>query len=412
VTEGTPVSALDREGATRSGFGRDHLPLGVVRPPGAAPRCAVRYGDRALDLPALVRARLVQADPALVTAPALNELLAGRDLDQLRADLQGLLDREVPLPADAVHDLADVVVGLPVAVADYVDFYSSEAHATRVGRLFRPDGDPLPEAWRHLPIGYHGRSGTVVASGTPIRRPAGQRRGADGPEHGPTRQLDYELELGVVVGRPSPPGRPVAVAEAPEHVAGIVLVNDWSARDVQAWEYRPLGPLLGKSFATSIGCWVTPLAALEPFRVPGPPQSPAVLPTLAREGRWGLDLQLEVALRSARMVRAGAPPDVVARADAAELYWTFPQQLAHLTANGAHLRTGDLCASGTISGRGDGAAGCLLEATQAGRQPLVLADGTEQTWLADGDEVTLRATAGGGAVRLAEVVGVVEPARS
>ena len=271
---------------------------------------------------------------------------------------------------------------LPFTVADYVDFYSSLEHATNLGRMFRPDAEPLLANWRHLPVGYHGRAGTVVVSGTPVRRPSGQAKApdADAPEYGPSRRLDIELELGFVVGVPSALGEPVPASAFRDHVFGVVLVNDWSARDIQAWEYVPLGPFLGKSFATSISAWVTPLALLDEKRVPAPRQAPEPLPHLRVEGDWALDLPLEVELNGA----------VISRGNARGLYWTMPQQLAHATSNGASLRTGDLMASGTISGARRGSEGSLIELTRNGSEPLRLADGSERTFLEDGDEVVLR----------------------
>jgi fumarylacetoacetase len=277
--------------------------------------------------------------------------------------------------------LADTRLRLPFDVADYVDFYSSLEHATNMGRLFRPDGDPLLPNWRWLPVGYHGRGGTVAVSGTDVARP----KGILGPgEFGPTRKLDVELELGFVVGIPS--GRPVAPDAFAEHVFGIVLVNDWSARDIQAFEYVPLGPFLGKSFLTSISAWVTPLSLLEPRRVPAPPQHPPPLRHLAGGRDWGLDLELEIELNG----------ETFSRGNARWLYWTMPQQLAHATSNGATVRTGDLMATGTISGPEPGSDGSLIEAWHNTR------------FLADGDVVVLRAR--GGDVELGEVRGRVIPA--
>ncbi|HSO01569.1 MAG TPA: fumarylacetoacetase [Gaiellaceae bacterium] len=278
--------------------------------------------------------------------------------------------------------LADVEPRLPFTVADYVDFYSSLEHATNLGRMFRPDSEPLLPNWRHLPVGYHGRAGTVVVSGTPVRRPQGQSSPPDGgaPSFGPSKRLDIELELGFVVGVPSTLGEPVPAAAFAEHVFGVLLVNDWSARDIQAWEYVPLGPFLGKSFATSISAWVTPLALLEDRRVAAPAQEPEPLPHLRVEGAWAFDIPLEVELNG----------EVIAAGNARGLYWTMPQQLAHATSNGASVRTGDLMASGTISGAERGSEGSLIELTRTGAEPLRLAAGGERTFLEDGDEVVLR----------------------
>jgi fumarylacetoacetase len=266
--------------------------------------------------------------------------------------------------------------------------------------MFRPEREPLLPNWRHLPVGYHGRAGTLVASGTPVVRPSGQAAvaGDDGPSFGPSRRLDVELELGFVVGTASELGRPVAANAFREHVFGVCLLNDWSARDLQAWEYQPLGPFLGKSFATSISAWVTPLALLEGSFVPSRAQDPEPLPYLRVAGDWALDVDLEVVLQDT----------VVSRTNARHLYWTMPQQLAHATSNGASIRTGDLFATGTISGAERGSEGSLLELTWNGAEPMVLDDGSERTFLEDGDEVVLRGRAGD--VELGEVRGTVLPA--
>ena len=289
---------------------------------------------------------------------------------------------EQALAADVWIPLADVEPVLPFTVADYVDFYSSLEHATNLGRMFRPDAEPLLPNWRHLLVGYHGRAGTVVVSGTPVRRPRGQAKSpdAEAPVYAPSRRLDIELELGFVVGTPSRIGEPLPTAAFADHVFGVVLVNDWSARDVQAWEYVPLGPFLGKSFATSISAWVTPLALLEDRRVPAPAQEPEPLPHLHVGESWALDIPLEVELNGT----------AIARGNARGLYWTMPQQLAHATSNGASVRTGDLMASGTISGAERGSEGSLIELTRNGSQPIRLDGGGERTFLEDGDEVVLR----------------------
>jgi fumarylacetoacetase len=289
---------------------------------------------------------------------------------------------EQALAADDLIPLADVEPAMPFTVADYVDFYSSLEHATNLGRMFRPDAEPLLPNWRHLPVGYHGRAGTVVVSGTPVRRPRGQAKppDAEAPVYGPSRRLDIELELGFVVGTPSRVGEPLPTAAFAEHVFGVVLVNDWSARDIQAWEYVPLGPFLGKSFATSISAWVTPLGLLEDRRVPAPTQEPEPLAHLLADESWALDIPLEVELNRA----------VIARGNARGLYWTMPQQLAHATSNGVSVRTGDLMASGTISGAERGSEGSLIELTRNGSEPVRLDGGGQRTFLEDGDEVVLR----------------------
>jgi fumarylacetoacetase len=356
-----------------------------------APRVGFRVGDDILDLASLGLGSVFERD-------TLNGFLAlGRTAwEDTLARIVELLDADVdPVP------LEDAEVHLPLAVADYVDFYSSLEHATNLGRLFRPDADPLLPNWRHLPVGYHGRAGTVVVSGTPIVRPCGQSKapGDEAPRFGPSRRLDIELELGFVVGVGSTLGDPVPAAAFREHVFGVVLVNDWSARDIQAWEYQPLGPFLGKSFATSVGAWITPLALLEDRFVPGPMQEPEPLPYLQVDGAWGLDVDLEVEVGGT----------VVSRTNTRGLYWTMPQQLAHATVNGAALSPGDLFASGTISGSEQGSQGSLIELTANGAHPIGLADGSTREFLEDGDEVVLRGRAG--ELELAEVRGTILPAR-
>ena len=335
---------------------------GVFSWAGREPRIGYRVENSVLDV------------SDLIAGPDLNEFLAaGRDhWAKTHERVRERTDTDL-IP------LADVEVHLPFRVADYVDFYSSEEHATNLGKILRPGQEPLLPNWRHLPIGYHGRAGTVVLSGTDIRRPHGQRKppDADAPTFGPTQKLDIELELGFVVGAPSTLGQPVPISEALDHVFGAVLVNDWSARDIQAWEYQPLGPFLGKSFATSIGHWVVPASAFP--RVSLPPQEPAPLPYL-REEPWAFDIPLEVELNG----------HVVARTNARHLYWSVAQQIAHLTVNGASLRTGDLLASGTISGPEKDARGSFIELTWNGTEPIELPDGTSRTFLEDGDEVVLR----------------------
>ena len=372
-------------------FGVANLPYGVFDAGGESrtgPRVGVRIGDAVLDLAAVL------GDPVFAR-PSLNAFMEqGRARwRDIRARITGLLtdERYRPDVEAALHPLPGVRLHLPFEVGDYVDFYASEHHATNVGRLFRPGGEPLTPNWKHLPIGYHGRSGTVVVSGTPVTRPRGQRRGERAPTFGPSGRLDFEAEVGYVVGAGSPPGVPVKTGEFADHVFGVFLVNDWSARDIQAWETVPLGPFLAKSFATSISPWVVPLEALEQARVSPPPQDPEPLPYLADTGKWGLDLALEVRLNG----------QVVSRPPYAGMYWTPAQMLAHMTVNGASARTGDFYASGTVSGPSPEQRGCLLELSWGGAEPLALPDGSVRTFLEDGDEVTITATApGAGGTRI------------
>ena len=387
-----------------SGFALSHLPYGVFAPAGERARCGVRLGDHVVDLSAVsVPHGKDFTEPALNTfmsrGPQAWAAVRERVTELLSEPSHRDSVEQHLYPVDAVRCL------LPWGVADYVDFYSSEHHAKNVGAIFRPEAADLPPNWRYLPIGYHGRAGTVVVSGTPVVRPCGQRRPpqSDAPDFGPSRRLDIEAEVGFVVGVPSVQGTRVGAGDLGEHVFGAVLLNDWSARDVQAWEYQPLGPFLGKSFATSVSAWVTPLAALAQARVAPPPQDPAPLDYLRDPDPWSLDLALEVEV-------AGS---VVSRPPFATMYWTPGQQLAHLTANGASLRTGDLFASGTVSGPGPGERGSLLELSWGGTEPLELPDGRRLAFLEDGDTVVLRATApvvGGGALTLGEVAGTVRPA--
>jgi fumarylacetoacetase len=373
------------------------LSYGVFSPRGERPRPGARAGDRVLDLAALARDGLLDAFVGAAdafAAPALDRFMAAGS-----AAWEATGEQLATLAGDAraerhSHAVEDVSAALPFTVADYADFYASLDHATNLGRLFRPAGEPLLPNWRHLPVGYHGRAGTVVVSGTDVVRPSGQylAAGDDAPSFGPSRRLDIELELGFVIGTPSRLGEPVPVERALDHVFGVVLLNDWSARDLQAWEYQPLGPFLGKSFATSIGAWVTPLPALQ--RVAAPPQEPEPLPYL-REPPWALDIGLEVELNGA----------VVARGNARDLYWTPAQMIAHLTANGASLRSGDLLGSGTISGPDRDQRGSLIELSWNGAEPIELPGGSTRTFLEDGDTVVLRGAA------LAEVAGRIVPAR-
>ena len=365
--------------------------FGVFSTGGDVPRVGFRVGHDVLDLAA-------HGLGGVFGAATLNPFLALG-----RSSWEATIARIDELVSGGVElvPLEDVEVSLPFTIADYVDFYSSLEHATNLGRMFRPDGEPLLPNWRHLPVGYHGRGGTVVVSGTPIARPCGQMKGPgdQAPRFGPSARLDIELELGFVVGMGSRLGEPVSASAFRDHVFGVVLVNDWSARDIQAWEYQPLGPFLGKSFATSIGAWVTPLALLEERFVPGPAQDPEPLPYLRLEGDWALDVELEVELEGT----------IVSRTNARGLYWSMPQQLAHATVNGASVAAGDLFASGTISGAEHGSEGSLIELSRNGEHPVGLADGSTRAFLEDGDEVVLRGRAG--ELELAEVRGTVLPAR-
>jgi fumarylacetoacetase len=381
-------------------FGLPNLPYGVFSAGDQDPRVGIRIGDSVLDL-APVLGEQVFAEPSLNAFMAQGRARWGDVRTRVTELLTEPRHRAVVEPA--LHPLSGVRLHLPFEVGDYVDFYASENHAANVGRLFRPGGEALMPNWKYLPVGYHGRSGTVVLSGTPVPRPRGQRPGDGAPTFGPSRRLDFEAEVGFVVGVGSAPGSPVAVEAFADHVFGAFLVNDWSARDIQAWESRPLGPFLAKSFATSISPWVVPLEALADARVRPPPQDPEPLPYLAGPGSSGFDLALEVRLNG----------QVVSRPPFAAMYWTPAQMLAHMTVNGACTRTGDFYASGTVSGPDRDQRGCLLELSWGGAEPLKLPDGSVRSFLEDGDEVTIAATApaaDGARIGFGEVTGQIRPA--
>jgi fumarylacetoacetase len=357
-----------------SDFPIENLPLGVAALPNGHTAVVARIGDFVLDLPG------AGIEPELCGRDSMLDLMASGRLSQVRQRAGELLCGEER--ADLLHPVDAVECRLPFAVGDFVDFYSSIQHASHIGRLLRPGGNPLQPNWRQLPVGYHGRSGTVVVSGTPVVRPRGLVAQGDGPAHlQPTGALDFELEVGFVIGSA---GRAIGADEADRHVIGAVLLNDWSARDIQAFEYQPLGPHLAKSFATTISPWVVTLDALAPFLVEPPVQEPLPEPYLRAGRPWGLDLRLEVDLNGTTVTRTGF----------STMYWTFAQQLAHLTVNGASVRPGDLFGSGTVSGDGPGEWGCLMEISENGREPFTLDDGSTRTFLADGDTVTLRGWGG------------------
>ncbi len=398
------------EGAAGSLHDIDNLPYGVFSHGDEPARVGVRVGDLVLDLAPVAASEMLEV-AHVFEAGTLNPLLAlGRpSWASVRAWLTSLLTDETErgLVEANLVPVDEVTMHLPFEVADYVDFYCSLEHASNVGRIFRPDDEPLKPNWRHLPVGYHGRAGTVVVSGTEVRRPCGQRvssstDGGPTPSYGASRRLDIETELGVVVGTPSALGDRVTVDGFADHAFGVLPLNDWSARDIQAWEYVPLGPFLGKSFATSVSAWVTPLQALEAARVNLPGQDPAPLDYLRVGPGAGYDIDFEVLLNGRTVSR---PPY-------ASMYWSPAQMLAHLTVNGASLRTGDLFASGTVSGPEREQRGSFLELSWGGKEPFSV-DGTERTFLDDGDTVTLRATAPGalgGRIALGEVTGTILPA--
>jgi len=373
-------------------------------------RVGVRIGDLVLDAGAA--AEFVGMESGVCWAqPSLNDFLSlGRPAwKAARAWLTEVLSNPVHRGVIEPHliPLAEVTLHLPIEVADYVDFYASENHAINVGKIFRPDAEALTPNWKHLPIGYHGRSGTVVVSGTDIVRPMGQRKAPTdaAPRYGPSDKLDIETELGFIVGGSTKLGTRVGIDDAADHLFGVALFNDWSARDIQAWEYVPLGPFLGKSFGSSLGAWVVPMDALAAAKVPLPHQDPEPLPYLKGSGTglFGLDIRLEVRINGT----------LVSSPSYTGMYWSPAQMLAHMTVNGACLRDGDLFASGTISDKEPHTRGSLMELTWNGQEPLTLQDGTTRAFLHDGDTVTITGWApgpDGGHIGLGEVVGTIAPA--
>ena len=396
-----------------SDFPIENLPYGVFSPPGGAPRVGVAIGDRIVDLARLSRAGVLDGtleDPVTIFASeSLNGFLA-LDPERWRATRERLTmllrdeNSEIAERAGLADDIlvaqADATLHLPIEIADYVDFYSSIEHATNVGKIFRPGGEPLTPNYRWLPIGYHGRASSIVVSGTDIPRPCGQTKGPDdaAPRFGPSRQLDFELELGFITGD--------------EDIFGVVLVNDWSARDIQAWENQPLGPFLSKSFATSISPWVVPLDALEPYRVENRLQEPPALEHLRVGERWAFDIELAVELQTGAMAERLLAPVAVTQVNFRGMYWNMAQQLAHIKSNGSRIRAGDLYASGTISGSEPGTYGSLIETTWRGTRPLRLPSGERRAFLEDGDTVIMRGAAerpGLPRIGLGEVRGTILP---
>jgi len=389
---------------THPDFPVQNLPFGrFVRPGVDEPRVGVAIGNQVLDLNGLAATEGLRKFADLRDA-TMNDVMGLDPVRRgaLRHHLFDLLSASTEADRTRVEphltDASDVVMLVPAEVGDFTDFYASIHHATRVGQLFRPDNPLLPN-YRWIPIGYHGRASSVVVSGTPIRRPNGQLRPSEEgtpPRFGPSERLDYELEVGAFVAGKNALGDPIRIGAAEERLFGLCLVNDWSARDIQGWEYQPLGPFLGKSFATSVTPWVVTREALAPFRSPAARRAdgdPDPLPYLVHDRDrtgGGVDLQLEVTLRTSAMIERGDEPVRLTEGNARDLYWTFGQMLTHHASNGCNLRAGDLIASGTVSGPERSASGCLLELTTGGREPLQLPDGEQRTFLQDGDEVTLQ----------------------
>jgi fumarylacetoacetase len=417
-------------------FPIQNLPFGVFKRAGKqeASRIGVAIGDQVLDIPACLAEGLLGPDSLLAGAcrePTLNALLAlGRDRARaLRHDLSELLragspayERDHAIASRILVPMSAAQLSLPVHVGDYTDFYASIDHATNIGSMFRPDNPLLPN-YKWIPIGYHGRSSSIVVSGTDVRRPLGQTRDSavGPPTFVPTRRLDYELEVGAIIATGNSLGSPISIDDAEGHIFGLCLVNDWSARDIQSWEYQPLGPFLAKNFSTSMSPWIVTLDALEPFRArayPRPADDPAPLPylfSLDNTNAGGVDITLEVFLSSARMRDQRQEPFRVSVGSFVDMYWTLAQLVAHHASNGCNLRPGDLLASGTVSGPRKESRGSLMERTWRGTEPLTLPSGETRKFLEDGDEVILRAfceRSGRPRIGFGECRGTVLPART
>jgi fumarylacetoacetase len=409
--------------AADSHFPIQNLPFGVFKPRDSAARVGVAIGDQVLDLSVLDEEGLLRVREfggrAVFAQDSLNQFLSLGRLawKQTRDRLQQLLSAEnselrdhAPLRERAFHRQSDVTMQLPARIGDYTDFYSSYHHAHNVGTMLRGPENALMPNWKYLPVGYHGRASSVVVSGTDVRRPHGQIKPPDAPApiFSASRSFDYELEMAFLIGPGNSLGEPVPIAQAKEQIFGMVLMNDWSARDVQAWEYQPLGPFLAKNFLTSISPWVVTMDALAPFRKPLPAQDPEPLPYLRAEEDFTYDIQLQASLRTATM----DAPHVITRTNFNNLYWSIAQQLAHHTVNGCNLQPGDLLASGTISGPTEDSRGCMLELTWRGANPLSLPNGESRKWLEDGDALTITGWCEGDGYRVGfgEVTARVLPA--
>ncbi len=406
--------------APDSDFPIQNIPFGVGMPPGKTARVCSIIGDKVIDLLEAWDLGLfegISVDREVFANRHINDFMAlGKEkCREVRQRISELLRVEDPFQAE-VHSgrllvpVSQCQMLMPVKVGDYTDFYSSEEHATNVGTMFRdPDNALLPN-WKHIPVGYHGRASSIVVSGTPIHRPVGQTKPADSdnPVFGPCKLLDFELEMGFVVGRDTRLGQRISTAEAEDYIFGLVLFNDWSARDIQKWEYVPLGPFLGKSFASTISPWVVTLDALEPFRTEGPDQNPEVLPYLQYKGKKNFDLDLQVAIQT-----ENGDEKIVCNSNFKYLYWNMAQQLAHHTVNGCNFKVGDMCASGTISGKEPESFGSMLEISWKGTKPVQMPDGTSRKFINDGDKVVLRGHGQKGSVRIGfgEAAGKIPPAK-
>jgi fumarylacetoacetase len=433
TTDPNLKSWIESANGSDTDFPIQNLPFGLFSRSDSDDRhIGIAIGEEVLDCHALVERGYLDdhCSPAArcaLSANSLNDYLGlGRDEWQsVRERVSALLRSDMPDLKDKPDDRdacflrqSEVRMHVPMAIGDYTDFYASLHHATNVGSMFRPDNPLLPN-WKHLPVGYHGRASSIVVSGTPINRPMGQTIAADGedPKFGPVRLLDYELEVTFVVGPGNPMGHRIDIENARDHLFGLMLMNDWSARDVQKWEYQPLGPFNSKNFGTTLSPWIVTLDALEPFMVPGPlrgDEDPKNLDYLNWADDFGIDLQLTVEITSAAMREAGTEPTLVSRGNYSDMYWTMSQMLAHHTKTGCPMRPGDIFASGTVSGVTEDSRGCLLERTWRGQNPITLGDGTERKFLQDGDEVVINGWCqrdGAQRIGFGSCAGVVHPVK-
>ena len=398
-----------------SDFSIHNLPYGMFMRDNI-PRPGVAIGDSIIDLHACCKLGLFAElgfDTSVFESTVLNEFIdCGKDVwSCLREYLTVQLSSEGALyefREKAIITRLNAQMCMPVKIGDYTDFYSSIEHATNLGKLFRPDSEPLLPNWRHIPVGYHGRASSIVISGTPITRPSGQSKAptADAPSFGKSKRLDIELEMAYIIGKSTQLGKPISIENAEDHIFGKVIFNDWSARDIQAWEYVPLGPFLGKNFGSTISPWIVTMEALEPFRCESIKQEPAVLPYLQFTGNKNFDINLEVAIAP-----EGGEETVISESNFKYMYWNMAQQLAHHTVNGCNVNVGDLMASGTISGRDQNSYGSMIEISQGGKEPMQLKNGKTRTFLEDGDTITIRAFCqkDGKRVGFGECVGTITP---
>ncbi len=398
-----------------------NLPYGIFKYGTKKPRVGIAIGEHVLDLSFLYRKgyldnlflnenvfKSITLNRFISLGKAYWNLTRNRISELLQEDNTELRNNKEDLKA-ALIPMVEVEMLMPVHVPNYTDFYSSEEHATNVGKMFRPNGDALLPNWKHLPVGYHGRASSIVISGTNVHRPKGQTlpEGSDKPVFGPSKALDFELEMGFIVGRGNEMGTAISTADAEGHIFGMLIFNDWSARDIQSWEYVPLGPFLSKNFASSVSPWVVTMDALEPFKCEGPVQDVPVLPYLKFEGEKNYDIHLEVYIKTEK-----GDSTLISESNTKYLYWNIAQQLAHHTVGGCKMQVGDICGSGTISGPTPNSLGSMLELSWRGARPITLNDGSERKFLQDGDSVVMKAFCKKGDIRIGfgEVVGKILPA--